>query len=33
MYLVREKNGKENWGQKVFSPDPPNCNLPNLKGK
>ena len=33
VYLVREKNGKENWGPKVFSPDPPNCNLLNLKSK
>ena len=33
VYLVREKNGKENWGPKVFFPDPPNCNLPNLKSK
>ena len=33
MYLVREKNGKENWGPKVFSPDSPNCYLPNLKSK
>ena len=33
MYLIREKNGKENWGPKVFSPDSPNCYLPNLKSK
>ena len=33
VYLVREKNGKENWGPKVFSPDSPNCYLPNLKSK
>ena len=33
VYLIREKNGKENWGPKVFSPDSPNCYLPNLKSK
>ena len=32
--LIREENGKENWwGPGVFSPGPPNCNLPNLGRK